>query len=74
MLLQQKPLPGFWYTNIVGQLIQVRALLYAGSRVTCVLVEYANGKREFVDMRGWYNLDLALYAPRLERRNRVQDL
>ncbi|MFP5506863.1 MAG: hypothetical protein ACLGH6_11750 [Gammaproteobacteria bacterium] len=74
MLLQQKPLPGYWYTNIVGQLIQVRALMYSGNRVTCVVVEYANGKREFVDMRGWYYLDLALHSPRLERRERVRDL
>jgi hypothetical protein len=74
MLLQQEPLPGYWYTNIVGQLIQVRALMYAGKRVTCVAVEYANGKREFVDMRGWCYLDLSLHSPRLERRGRVQDL
>ena len=48
--------------------------MYTGKRVTCVAVEYANGKREFVDMRGWYYLDLSLHSPRLERRGRVQDL
>jgi hypothetical protein len=49
MLLQQKPIAGYWYTNIVGQLVQVRALLYTGRRLTCVALEYANGKREYVD-------------------------
>lgn len=74
MLLQQKPISGYWYTNIVGQLVQVRALLYAGKRLSCVALEYANGKREFVDLDGWYYLDLALHSPRLERRERARDV
>ncbi|WJW75824.1 hypothetical protein QVG61_01680 [Thiohalobacter sp. IOR34] len=74
MLLQQMPIPGYWYTNIVGQLVQVRAVLYAGSQVRRVVLEYANGKRDFLDLDGWYYLDLALHAPRLERRGQVRDL
>jgi hypothetical protein len=74
MVLQQKPIAGYWYTNIVGQLVQVRALLYTGRRPTCVALEYANGKRQFVDIDGWYYLDLALHSPRLERREQARDL
>ncbi len=38
MLLQQKPIPGYWYSNFSGQLIQVRAIVYlAGKRRRIVL-------------------------------------
>ena len=74
MLLQHKPIPGYWYTNIVGQLVQVRAIVYSGSRLSSVALEYANGKRDFVDLEGWYYLDLSIHSPRLERRERVKDL
>ena len=30
MFLQQKPIPGYWYSNFSGQLIQVRAIVYSG--------------------------------------------
>jgi hypothetical protein len=74
MFLQQKPIAGYWYTNIVGQLVQVRALLYSGGRLSRVALEYANGKRDFVDLTNWYHLDLALHSPRVERRERARDL
>ncbi|RRQ22255.1 hypothetical protein [Thiohalobacter thiocyanaticus] len=74
MLLQHKPIPGYWYTNIVGQLVQVRAIVYSGSRLSSIALEYANGKRDFVDLDGWHYLDLSIHSPRLERRERVRDL
>lgn len=74
MLLQQKPIAGYWYTNIVGQLVQVRALMYKGRRIARGALEYANGKRDFVDLEGWYYLDLALHSPRVERRERARDI
>jgi len=72
MLLRHRPIPGYWYTNIVGQLVQVRAVLYKGRAIRRVAVEYANGRREFLDLDGWYFLDLSLHAPRLERRSRAR--
>ncbi|HHH46106.1 MAG TPA: hypothetical protein ENK53_03735 [Thiotrichales bacterium] len=74
MYLQHKPIPGYWYTNIVGQLVQVRLLLHARGRVQRVLIEYANGRREILDLPGWYGLDLALHSPRRERRELIRDL
>ncbi len=74
MLLQQKPIPGYWYTNIVGQLVQVRALMFRGNQLDLVALEYASGKRDFIDLDGWYYLDLALHSPRIERRDQVRDL
>lgn len=73
-LFQQNPVPGYWYTNIVGQLVQVRALMYRAGRVDLVALEYASGKRDFVDLEGWYYLDLALHSPHVERREQVYDL
>ena len=74
MLLQQRPIPGYWYTNIVGQLVQVRALMYRYGQLDMVAIEYASGKRDFIDLDGWYYLDLALHSPRVERQGQVRDL
>jgi len=74
MRLQQEPIPGYWYTNIVGQLVQVRAILHAGGRIRRIVIEYASGKRDFVDLEGWCYLDLVLHSPCLQRREEVRDL
>ena len=73
MLLQQKPIAGYWYTNIVGQLVQVRAVLYVSGRISRIVLEYINGRREFVNMHGWYYLDLALHSPSFEPRAGARD-
>lgn len=65
-LLIQCPRPGYWYSNIVGQLQQVRVVLYEGGQQRCVLLENINGKRQLVDLDGWYRLDLALHSPGVE--------
>ncbi len=74
MLLQHRAIPGYWYANIVGQLVQVRAVLYTNGVLTRILLEYINGRRDFVDPDGWRYLDLALHSPGMERRGRARDL
>ena len=74
MLLQHKPVPGYWYTNIAGQLIQVRAVLYGSGERCRIMLEYINGKRECVYMAGWSAMDLVLHSPGRELRNRARDL
>ncbi len=67
-MLVHQPLPGYWYTNIVGQLQQVRVVLHEGQRQTRVVLENINGRRHSVDLDGWYRLDLTLHSPGMERR------
>lgn len=74
MLLQHRPIPGYWYANIVGQLVQVRAVLYTNGALSRIVLEYINGRRDFVDSDGWRYLDLALHSPGMERRGRARDL
>ncbi|MGA7800255.1 MAG: hypothetical protein WCC36_05550 [Gammaproteobacteria bacterium] len=74
MRLQQEPIPGYWYTNIVGQLVQVRAVLHAEGRIKRIVLEYANTRRESVDMEGWLHLDLVLHSPFCQPRESVRDL
>jgi hypothetical protein len=74
MLLQHRPIPGYWYANIVGQLVQVRAVLYDKTRPCRIALEYINGRRQYVDLDGWRYLDLALHSPGMERRGRARDL
>ena len=69
MLLQQ-PVPGYWYTNILGQLQQVRIILIEKRRQSCIVLESINGRRQTVDLDGWYRLDLTLHSPGAERRRR----
>ena len=66
MLLQQ-PMPGYWYTNIAGQLQQVRVVLLEGRRQSRILLESINGGRQTVDLDGWYRLDLTLHSPCTEK-------
>jgi hypothetical protein len=74
MLLQHRPIPGYWYANIVGQLVQVRAVLYSNAVPSRIALEYLNGRRQYVDPAGWRYLDLALHSPGMERRGRARDL
>jgi len=69
-MLAHQPMPGYWYTNIVGQLQQVRVVLYQGLRQRLIMLENINGKRQTVDLDGWYRLDLTLHSPGVEYRRR----
>ncbi len=72
-MLAHQPMPGYWYTNIVGQLQQVRLVLHEGGRQQLVVLENINGKRQTVDLDGWYRLDLTLHSPGVEGRRRKDD-
>ena len=63
MYLQQKPIPGYWYSNFSGQLIQVRALVFAQGRRSRIIIEDINGKRESIDFSLWRGMDLVLHSP-----------
>jgi len=63
MFLQQKPIPGYWYSNFSGQLIQVRALVYSSGERSLIVLEDINGKRESVDIESWHGMDLVLHSP-----------
>jgi hypothetical protein len=73
MYLQQKPIPGYWYSNLSGKLIQVRALVYSG-RYRSVVIEDINGQRNHVDSDGWKALDLVLHSPVAEPHHAARDL
>ena len=72
-MLAHQPMPGYWYTNIVGQLQQVRVVLHEGRRQRYIVLENINGKRQVVDLDGWYRLDLTLHSPSVEHRRQRSD-
>lgn len=75
MYLQQKPIPGYWYSNLSGQLIQVRALVYSSGTHQRIVIEDISGKRESVDMESWQEMDLVLHSPVSEQhRDIARDL
>jgi hypothetical protein len=65
-----QPMPGYWYTNIVGQLQQVRVVLHEGRRQSRIMLESISGRRQTVDLDGWCRLDLTLRSPGVESRRR----
>ncbi|HHJ16316.1 MAG TPA: hypothetical protein ENJ80_06420 [Gammaproteobacteria bacterium] len=67
-MLVHQPIPGYWYTDIVGQLQQVRVVLHEGRQQSRIMLENINGRRQSVDLDGWYRLDLTLHSPGIERR------
>ena len=79
MFLQQKPIPGYWYSNQSGQLIQVRAIVFSGGRGNRIVIEDISGKRESLDVASWRDMDLVLHSPvsdresRNRRRNRTDE-
>lgn len=68
MFLQQKPIPGYWYSNQAGQLIQVRAIVFSGGRGSRIVIEDISGKRQSLDMPSWRDLDLVLHSPVSDNR------
>jgi hypothetical protein len=67
MFLQQKPIPGYWYSNFSGQLIQVRAIVYLAGKRRRIVLEDISGKREFIDIESWHGMDLVLHSPVAEQ-------
>lgn len=69
-MLLNHPMPGYWYANVSGQLQQVRMILHEGQRLSRIVLESISGKRQTVDLDGWFRLDLILHSPGFERRRR----
>jgi len=63
MFLQQKPIPGYWYSNFSGQLIQVRAIVYLAGKRSRIVLEDISGKRESIGIDSWQGMDLVLHSP-----------
>jgi hypothetical protein len=63
MFLQQKPIPGYWYSNLAGQLIQVRAIVFSSGRHMRIVLEDISGRRQTVDMASWRGMDMVLHSP-----------
>ena len=70
MFLQQKPIPGYWYSNQSGQLIQVRAIVFSGGRGSRIVIEDISGKRQSLDVQSWRDMDLVLHSPVTDRESR----
>jgi hypothetical protein len=70
MFLQQKPIPGYWYSNQSGQLLQVRAIVFSGGRGNRIVIEDISGKRQSLDIASWRDMDLVLHSPVSDRESR----
>jgi hypothetical protein len=73
MFLQHKPIPGYWYSNLSGQLIQVRAILYSAGKRRRIVLEDIRGRRDHVDMAAWQELDMVLHSPVIEPQSAAHD-
>ena len=72
MFLQHKPIPGYWYSNFSGQLLQVRAVVFLEGKRSRIILEDINGRRESVDLESWRGMDLVLHSPvALDRQDEV---
>lgn len=65
-----QPIPGFWYSSLLGQLHLVRAVLYSGRKAKRVMIENSSGQRRSLSLAEWYGMDLALHSRSPERRRR----
>ncbi|MDH3900135.1 MAG: hypothetical protein OEU51_03710 [Gammaproteobacteria bacterium] len=73
MFLQQKPMPGYWYSNFSGQLIQVRAILFISGECRRIVLEDIRGKRDTIDTGDWKGMDLVLHSPVVEQQPVARD-
>ena len=56
------PVPGDYYINLSGQLIKVKYVLYSGSVISMVMLEYHDSHQFNVRMDEWIWLDLKPYS------------
>jgi hypothetical protein len=68
MFLQQNPIPGYWYSNLAGQLIQVRAIVFTAGQRSRIILEDISGKRQSVDLVNWRSMDMVLHSPVADRQ------
>ncbi len=62
MAVKQRPVPGFYYINLAGQLIKVRALVYSGGVLNRVVVEFLDGRRAHLPLDEWNWMELDRYS------------
>ncbi len=74
MAVKQKPVPGYYYINLTGQLIRVKALLYVDGNLARVVIEYMDGRTVKVSAEEWAWLDLSMYTEWLGRRKQEMEL
>jgi len=63
-------MPGYWYANEYGQLVQVRMVLYSAGRARRVIVEYINSRRDLFEIDAWNRLGLCPHSPGPGRRRK----
>ena len=57
------PIPGYWYSNNEGQLLQVRAKRYDKGVLSLIVIEGIDGARTMLDPTKWVDLSLILHSP-----------
>jgi hypothetical protein len=74
MGIQQRPVPGYYYINLTGQMIKVKALLYVEGDLSRVVIEYLDGRTININVDEWSWLDLSVYSEWLETRKETRDI
>lgn len=74
MSVKQRAVPGYYYINLTGQLIRVKALLYVNGALAMVMIEYMDGRTVKVSSEEWGLLDLSMYTEWLGKRKEDLDL
>ena len=63
MFLQQKPIPGYWYSNALGELWQVRALRYDKGIRSLIVIQSIKDEVLYFTPETWNELDMVLHSP-----------
>lgn len=58
----QQPVPGEYYINETGQLIEVRCMLYRDAEISMIMLLYQDGCRLTIRMDEWNWLALKPYS------------
>ena len=58
----RKPIPGYFYTNHIGQLIRVKLLVYVAGKVSRVIVEHLDNRLLKVTWEEWQEMGLSIYT------------
>ena len=57
------PIAGYWYSDGIGHLIQVRAITYHDGVQAIVTTEDINGTRCHISPKTWQGLKLIIHSP-----------
>ena len=63
MNVPTNPIPGYWYSNFDGRLLQVRAILYMEGVARLVVIEDMGGDVTKVPLEDWLHINLTLHSP-----------